>query len=437
MLDICFYFNPKFSDFLLVNVANDINGEITRLRNHTSGLFLNSKIVIIGYSMGSVIGDELIRGNTDRMTNLNPSERPKLEHKVDYFFAVGSPLSCALVYQTPRFINTGLKFPDGVRYLNVFHPYDPIACRWERLIYRDIKKIPDPVVLPFWQNNGFKNWYDWDKRMQHAKSVIVDNITDVAASISKSIFGWWGRSENDSVLNKNITSSDNRRRAFESFRTRLKDQNTLDILEAFDDPRNPITDGIITEKKEDYSRTNDTDSVFFLQSEEDIFSDIEEIKASEKALDQLNKSNQSLPVRYDFQLQEDATEHYLNPLAILQSHISYWGSKDVALFILKTVHGSHESISITALLSAIETKAKKLSFVAVNKTLKQQFLAIAEDAKRAFEKVSKEDLTLKTENVATLKTAWNAITKTNDVDVYPNELLTCDIIETDDSFSAQ
>lgn len=437
MLDICFYFNPKFADFLLVNVANDINSEITRLRTHTSGIFKNSKIVLIGYSMGSVIADELLRGNTDRLTNLNPSERPKLEHKVDYFFALGSPLSCALVYQTPRFLNTGLQFPEGVRYLNVFHPYDPIACRWERLIYRDVDKIPDPVILPFWRNNGFKNWYDWDKRMQHAKSVIVDNITDVATSISKSIFGWWGNSENNSVLNKNITSNDNRKRAFDNFRTRLKNQNTLETLEVFDDPISSIANGILTERNKDNSGTKkDISNMSFAESEE-IFSDIEDIRTSEKVLEELNKSNPSLPVRYDFQLQEDATEHYLNPLAILQSHISYWGSRDLSFFILKTVHGSYEKMPITALLLAIESKAKKLSLVAENKTLKHQFAALAEDAKKALENISKEDLMLKTEGTVTLKTAWNAITRANDVEIYPNELSTCDIIETDGIFSTQ
>lgn len=204
ILDIGFYLNPRYSDYLLEGLVQELDSEITRLRNHPTGRFKNSKVAIIGYSLGSVILHEILVGNPGRPSNLKEEERPRLRSKVDYIFTVGSPLSCFMIFQCPQFMKTGMKLPEGVEAYNVFHPYDPVAFRWERLIYSDVKDLPEPEILPYWQNNGFKNWYGWERSVQHAKSIIVDNISDVASSISKSIFGWWGSNKSNSVLVNNV-----------------------------------------------------------------------------------------------------------------------------------------------------------------------------------------------------------------------------------------
>ncbi|KAK2197724.1 bifunctional DDHD domain/Alpha-Beta hydrolase fold [Babesia duncani] len=417
ILDICFYHNPRYCDFLLTNVARDVNTEITRLRNHPSGKFKNSKLVMIGYSMGTVIVHELLCGVPERLSNLSLSERPRLEHKPDYFFSIGSPLACSTIFQSPQILTTGLELPDYCKCFNVFHPYDPIACRWERLIYRNQEIIPDPVLLPYWQNNGFRNWYDWDRSMQQAKSMIVDNISDVASSISKSIFGWWGQSENDSVLESNVSTTNNRAKAFENFRMKLKYPSRTDGLDnSFRScatntnchnstnlssilPAEGAKKSKIEAVQVDGSTTDD-----YLLSDEEAASD------SAKAFANLTIDT-TLPIRYDYQLQEDATEHYLNPLAIVQSHTNYWGSKDVALFILKTLINDQEQLPVTSLLASVKAKAKRLSQKAVDEDLKKQFLILVEIAKNQSDALANKDLQMKPDVSSGIAATWSALTR--------------------------
>ena len=42
--------------------------------------------------------------------------------------------------------------------------------------------------------------------------------------------------------------------------------------------------------------------------------------------------------RFDFVLQEKGLESIIKPLGLLNSHIKYFNSKDVAYFILKKLH---------------------------------------------------------------------------------------------------
>lgn len=52
-----------------------------------------------------------------------------------------------------------------------------------------------------------------------------------------------------------------------------------------------------------------------------------------------------LPVRLDFQLQEELTERYISQLGTLQSHFNYWLSRDAVFFMLKEITNFRPRVS--------------------------------------------------------------------------------------------
>lgn len=60
---------------------------------------------------------------------------PKLDFKPDYFFALGSPVGAILVFRNQ---NPTLYRPDdSIIFENIFHPFDPMAYRFEPLLYEE------------------------------------------------------------------------------------------------------------------------------------------------------------------------------------------------------------------------------------------------------------------------------------------------------------
>lgn len=58
---------------------------------------------------------------------------PKLDFKPDYFFALGSPIGAILVFRNQ---NPALYRPDdSIIFENIFHPFDPLAYRFEPLLH--------------------------------------------------------------------------------------------------------------------------------------------------------------------------------------------------------------------------------------------------------------------------------------------------------------
>nr|BAN64544.1 conserved hypothetical protein [Babesia bovis] len=427
ILDIGFYLNSRYCDFILESVVNELEGEISRLRHHPSGRFVNSKIAIIGYSMGSLILHEILHGNPGRVSNLSFEERPRLRSKIDYMFAVGSPLSCFTIFQSPQYMTSGMPLPAGVEVFNVFHPYDPVAYRWERLIYRDVPNLPEPEILPFWQNNGFKNWYGWERSVQQAKSMIVDNISDVATSIGRSIFSWWGTNKSNSVLVNNVAVHDKRLDALGTFKEKLREKTSTkpdaaiangvispgSIAIPSDHPGDAFESTSIIPDGETWIEDAEASDAVQAMFEEERLS-----QQSSSALHDMNRqSSGHLPRRYDYQLQEDITEHLLSPLGILQSHTSYWSSKDLMFFILKKLKKRHARVSIMAYLKSIRIKSKWLADCAANDELKAKFLALSEAASAYADKVTTEDQKARAEATSKLTNTWSSLMKSSEEEV--------------------
>ncbi|CAK9859298.1 unnamed protein product [Sphagnum jensenii] len=105
-----------------------------------------------------------LQGTMDTSASLRKQHRPfiiypKLEFKVDTFYAVGSPLGMFLALRNVRIgLGTGVEYwqDEGIDeempacrlLLNIFHPYDPVAYRLEPLVCKEYVD-KRPVFIPY------------------------------------------------------------------------------------------------------------------------------------------------------------------------------------------------------------------------------------------------------------------------------------------------
>ncbi|KAI4834802.1 phospholipase DDHD1 [Plasmodium brasilianum] len=204
--DIICFLHPRYGDYIMLNLYNDINKTLESLMSDSSGRFRNAKICMLGYSLGSAMAYEILHNVKVRISDSNI--RYNLKSKIDYLFTLGSPLSALLSLYKPEYINDGLKLIDGIKFYNIFHGFDPVAFRIEPLIYPKIKNIPGPVLINYWRNNGARYWFEWDKNMQSAKIAIVQNLNDITSAITNGFYKFLGKTEttveDQGTLNKNI-----------------------------------------------------------------------------------------------------------------------------------------------------------------------------------------------------------------------------------------
>nr|SPJ13407.1 phospholipase DDHD1, putative [Plasmodium sp. DRC-Itaito] len=204
--DIICFLHPRYGDYIMLNLYNDINKTLESLKNDSSGRFKYSKVCLLGYSLGSAMAYEILHNVKVRISESNL--KYNLKSKIHYLFMLGSPLSALLSLYKPEYINDGLKLNNGLKFYNIFHGFDPVAFRIEPLIYPRIKNIPEPVLINYWRNNGARYWFEWDKNMQNAKLAIVQNLNDFTSAITNGFYKFLGKYENNdedqSTLNKNI-----------------------------------------------------------------------------------------------------------------------------------------------------------------------------------------------------------------------------------------
>ncbi|KJP85587.1 hypothetical protein AK88_04754 [Plasmodium fragile] len=205
--DIICFLHPRYGDYIMSNLYNDINKALESLKSDPSGRFKNSKVCLLGYSLGSAMAYEILHNVKVRISNSDL--KYNLKSKIDYFFMLGSPLSALLSLYKPDYINEGLRLMEGIKFYNLFHGFDPVAFRIEPLIYPKIKNIPEPVLINYWRNNGARYWFEWDKNMQNAKIAIVQNLNDFTSAITNGFYKFIGKSESNEeeeqgTLNKNL-----------------------------------------------------------------------------------------------------------------------------------------------------------------------------------------------------------------------------------------
>ncbi|PFH34305.1 DDHD domain-containing protein [Besnoitia besnoiti] len=213
--DLLFFLTPRYGDFIMTQVAEQLNEAVAKLRAHPSERYKDSKISVLGYSLGSVMAYELLAGRPFRPSLFDPATNPspRLKFHVDSLFLLGSALPAFLLLHAPEILKQGMWVPKDLHLYNIFHPCDPVAFRLEKLVYPKIRQLPPPVLLAFWRTNGVQKWYEWDMNVQHAKNVLMQNITDFASTISNSLLSWWNpetgsdNPESISVLDSNATAA--------------------------------------------------------------------------------------------------------------------------------------------------------------------------------------------------------------------------------------
>ncbi|KAI4320231.1 hypothetical protein MLD38_033734 [Melastoma candidum] len=119
----------------------------------------------------------------------------KLEFQVDTFFAVGSPLGVFLALRNIRIgIRKGKDYWDEENILeempacrqmfNIFHPFDPVACRVEPLVCKEyIEKRP--VIIPYHRGGkrlqtGFQ---EFTEGLAVHSQAVVDRLNSVRVSV--------------------------------------------------------------------------------------------------------------------------------------------------------------------------------------------------------------------------------------------------------------
>jgi len=197
------------------------------------------------------------------------------------FYALGSPTA---MFVTVRGIDRlGLDFvlPTCPKFYNIFHPYDPIAYRFETLIDGDMDTLP-PVVIPHHKGR---------KRM-HLE--LRETMARLGADLKERFFG-------------SVRSTWSTMQSL-SFMTPSANDDPLDATEEVPDDLEPENIG--------------EDQVVSLRPEP-------------ITIGKLNGGN-----RIDYVLQEAPLESFNEYLFALTSHVVYWESEDTMLMILKETYAS-------------------------------------------------------------------------------------------------
>ncbi|SOV13450.1 phospholipase DDHD1, putative [Plasmodium gaboni] len=478
--DIICFLHPRYGDYIMLNLYNDINKTLESLKNDSSGRFKYSKVCLLGYSLGSAMAYEILHNVKVRISESNL--KYNLKSKIHYLFMLGSPLSALLSLYKPEYINDGLKLNHGLKFYNIFHGFDPVAFRIEPLIYPRIKNIPEPVLINYWRNNGARYWFEWDKNMQNAKLAIVQNLNDFTSAITNGFYKFLGKSENNdedqSTLNKNIcynkceskdinifllkVKENQRKIALQKKKIhRLKKKNNSTYKEnnseenniqkkidnsihhninnnnicnnhlndiSYNDEENQDThcdqekykskynhhdeeknEGSYYYKDENSSYIDSTKSICASQDSNSEYSffdheisdnsnnlyeedtrNYDEHNNKRESICNSNNMNDTLNVRYDYQLQEFIMEHYIYPLAVAKSHFNYFIIKDISFFILKElINHKNISLSYEEYLTKIEKEYNSKALNEKDNTKKEKYFKIAIKATKTLEEFKK------------------------------------------------
>ncbi|RNA25641.1 phospholipase DDHD2 isoform X1 [Brachionus plicatilis] len=221
-------------------------------------------------------------------------EYPKLNFKVENFFALGSPIAVFLTVRGEDKITTDFKLPTCSSFFNIFHPFDPVAYRFEPLIHQKVLK---PVLMP--HHKGRKRMHlelvGLSKAGIDFKEKMVGQLKNAWNSISN--FNRIGSSSSNLVSIEQSTSIETST-LIETQPENLDDEKNMDIVSS---------------------------SESLAQIETDTMEKID-----------LGKLNQGR--RIDYVLQESPFESFNEYIFALAAHLCYWESEDTVLLITKEIY---------------------------------------------------------------------------------------------------
>ncbi|OBZ85867.1 hypothetical protein A0J61_06081 [Choanephora cucurbitarum] len=197
LADVLYYFSKDRGQKIVDNVTHLFNTSYQNfMEKHPK---FEGKIAIIGYSLGGIITWDIL---SHQRTPENEAEEAqyqkidvkfsKLDFKPDYFFGLGSPVGAVLTFrgQDPK-----LYHPDfDIVFENIFHPFDPLAYRFEPLFSDYFIDRPAILVdrsIPIGPSfsfpsipSSFLSFFSWKQEDKVAKSLYNTTEDAVGAGAS-------------------------------------------------------------------------------------------------------------------------------------------------------------------------------------------------------------------------------------------------------------
>jgi len=290
LLDVLLYYEPRYFNQILDEVTTQANNlyHLFKKRNPS----FNGKISIIGHSLGSAIGFDIL--SMQPKTPLPPNHPDRnskhLDFKVDNYFALGSPIG---VFNLLKRKNIGseelngessekVSVPRCDNLYNVFHPCDPVGYRIEPLISPEFKQFK-PESVPFLIENFNKQLASWAELSENLSNKVIGTAADA-----------WS----------NVTSNVNTKQVERVIKT-ASDSTIPDAL------------------KDDQPDLK-----------------LKTVQLNEKQLQKLSSLNYN--GRVDYELRQGYFD--LSIISSISAHISYFEDENVAGFILKEILAKHERV---------------------------------------------------------------------------------------------
>ncbi|KAL9560304.1 hypothetical protein MBANPS3_000031 [Mucor bainieri] len=143
LADAFFYLSKERGQSIITHVTSTFNAAYDQFMKVNPGF--NGKIIILAYSLGGIITWDILSNQARPDTSKKAIQQhskldldfPALHFKPDYLFNLGSPLSAFL---TVRNQDPKVYHPDpSIVFENIFHPFDPLAYRFEPMLNIDYK----------------------------------------------------------------------------------------------------------------------------------------------------------------------------------------------------------------------------------------------------------------------------------------------------------
>lgn len=218
---------------------------------------------------------------------------PQLDFKPQTLFAFGSPIGMFLTVRGIEELGEDFKLPTCDGFLNVFHPFDPVAYRVEPLINPCFDH--KPILVP----------HHMGRKRLHLE--LRESLGRMGAELKQGIM----RSVRMAIG------------SMQRFAQNHWNQAQATEAQVEEDVKN-MTEQILSDN----------------QSEQDDTASITSDPSPSEGIGQLNGGN-----RIDYVLQERPLESFNDYLFAFQSHLCYWSNEDTVLLLMKDIYEKGDVLS--------------------------------------------------------------------------------------------
>lgn len=343
MLDVLYFMSPNHHDIMIDIVVKELNFVVQKYRKLNPDF--QGQISILSHSLGSVImwdilssqplsqqptesnnvteeeqqqqqtSSFLIDFDPNDSTSITPSSYPQLNFEVMNNFMIGSPVAVFLSlrsfnnspyhHQQQEVQHLDKKLPGCLRVYNIFHPYDPVAYRIEPMLDRRNAQVEPKLITHYFEKGsspkiGF--------RVQYETKMLLSYLADETRKTQNNLVRAM-KAGMDGVMNNIGYDLDS-------------------VIENVDDENNDFID--------------DEDHAGYASDDLSCSSSFSSSSATNIAMvgkyNSVYTGNLCEGKRIDYMLQEKEIENANEYLFALAAHSSYWGEKDLSLFIARQIY---------------------------------------------------------------------------------------------------